>query len=93
IEQYEGLLIFALAFDENGILYASTDQFGLSKSADLGKTWEKINTPEITIMSISVDGQNNILYVAGYVHDGFQEVYKSSDDGSTWDLIGTNKEL
>ena len=93
IKQYEGLLIFALTFDENGILYASADQFGLSKSADLGKTWEKINTPEITIMSISVDGQNNILYVAGYVPDGFQEVYKSSDNGSIWDLIGTNKEL
>lgn len=93
VEQYKGLLIFALTFDENGVLYGSTDQFGLSKSADLGKTWEKINTPKLTIMSIAVDGQNNVLYVAGYVPDGYQEVYKSSDDGKTWVLIGTNKEL
>ncbi|MBI5146726.1 MAG: hypothetical protein HZA84_05850 [Thaumarchaeota archaeon] len=93
LEQYEGLLVFALTFDENEILYASTDQFGLSKSVDLGKTWEKINTPNLTIICIAVDGQNRILYVAGYVPDGFQEVYKSSDDGKSWDLIGTNKEL
>jgi hypothetical protein len=91
IEQYQGLLVFAITFDENGILYASTDQFGLSKSADLGKTWEKINTPKFTTMSIAADSQNNMLYIAGYVPDGYQEVYKSSDDGSTWDLIGTNK--
>jgi len=92
-EQYNGLLIFALTFDENGVLYASTDQFGLSKSADLGKTWEKINTPKFTTMSIAVDSQNNVLYIAGYVPDGYQEVYKSSDNGNTWDLIGTNKEI
>ncbi len=93
IEQYKGLLIFALVFDENGVLYASSDTFGLSKSSDLGQTWEKINSPNITIMNIAVDAQNKILYVAGHVPDGFQEVYKSSDDGNSWDLIGTNKEL
>ncbi|WKT57788.1 hypothetical protein QVH35_10860 [Candidatus Nitrosotenuis chungbukensis] len=77
IEQYNELPVFALTFDENGILYSSTDEFGLSKSADLGKTWEKINTQKITIMSVAVDAQNQILYIAGYVPDGYQEVYKS----------------
>lgn len=91
--QYDGQLVFALSFDENGILYASTDGSGLARSSDLGKTWEKINSPNLTIMSVAVDAQNKILYIAGYVPDGFQEVYKSSDDGGTWDLIGTNKEL
>ncbi|QLH09177.1 F510_1955 family glycosylhydrolase [Candidatus Nitrosotenuis sp. DW1] len=93
IEQYNELPVFALTFDENGILYSSTDEFGLSKSADLGKTWEKINTQKITIMSVAVDAQNQILYIAGYVPDGYQEVYKSSDNGGSWDLIGTNKKL
>jgi photosystem II stability/assembly factor-like uncharacterized protein len=90
--QYDGHLVFALSFDENGVLYTSTDSSGLAKSSDLGQTWEKINTPNLTITSIVVDSQNNILYVAGYVPDGFQEVYKSAD-GNTWDLIGTNKEF
>jgi hypothetical protein len=93
IEQYKGLLVFALAFDENGILYSSTEEFGLSKSADLGKTWDTITTPKLTITSIASDGQNNILYVSGHAPDGYQEVYKSSDGDNTWDLIGTNKKL
>lgn len=90
---YDGQLVFALSFDENGVLYASSDGAGLSKSSDLGQTWEKTNSPNLTITSIAVDAQNKIMYLAGYVPDGFQEVYKSSDDGNTWDLIGTNKEL
>jgi hypothetical protein len=86
-------LIFALAFDEEGVLYAATEQLGLSRSFDVGQTWEKVISPSLTIMSIAVNAQNKIFYVAGYSPDGFQEVYKSSDDGASWDLIGTNKEL
>lgn len=93
LDQYKGLTIFALVFDENGVLYASTTENGFSRSSDQGKTWESINTPNLTVMTMAVDAQNNILYIAGYVPDGYQEVYKSSDDGNTWDLIGTNKEL
>lgn len=93
LTQYDGQLVFALIFDENGVLYASTDSEGLSKSADFGQTWEKINSPNLTIMSVAIDTQNKVLYLAGYVPDGFQEVYKSSDNGNSWDLIGTNKEM
>ncbi len=92
LEQYNGILVFALTFDEK-ILYASTGQFGLSRSTDLGNTWEKINSPKLTITSIAVDSQNNILYVAGYSSGGYQEIYKTTNDGKSWDLIGTNKEL
>lgn len=91
--QYDGQLIYALSFDENGVLYASVDRAGLVKSPDLGQTWEKINAPNLTIMSVTADAQNRFLYVAGYSPEGFQEVYKSSDDGMNWNLIGTNKEL
>jgi len=93
LNEYKGILVFALVFDDNGALYASTGQFGLSKSSDLGKTWEKINSPKMTITSIAVDSQNNILYVAGYPPEGYQEIYKTSNNGKSWDLIGTNKEL
>lgn len=91
--QYDGQLIYASSFDENGILYVFVDKVGLVKSPDLGQTWETINAPNLTIMSIAVDAQNQFLYVAGYAPDGFQEVYKSSDNGKIWGLIGTNKEL
>ena len=90
---YKGLLVFALTFDEKNIIYASTEQFGLSRSTDLGNNWEKVNSPKLTITSIATDSQNNILYVAGYSPDGYQEIYKTSNDGQSWDMIGTNKEL
>lgn len=93
LEQYKRLLVFALSFDENGVLYASAEEFGLERSSDLGQSWDKVNSPKLTIMSIVVDAQNKILYVSGYSPEGYQEVYKSSDDGSNWDLIATNKEL
>lgn len=93
IEEYKGILVLVLTFDEDGTLYASTSTFGLSRSHDLGKTWEKIKGPDLTITSIAVDSQNKIIYVAGYAPEGYQEVFKSSDDGTSWKIIGTNQEL
>ena len=91
INEYKGILVFALSFDDEGVVYASTSNFGLSKSSDLGKTWEKINHPNLVITSIAVDSQNKIIYVAGYSPDGYQEVYRSLDKGTNWQIIGTNK--
>jgi photosystem II stability/assembly factor-like uncharacterized protein len=94
LEQYKGIAVMALAFDAEGNLYASTEQFGLAKSPDLGKTWESISRPpdSLTVTSIAVDSQNGMLYVAGHAApQGYQEVFKGNFDGSDWQLIGTNK--
>lgn len=93
LDEYKGINVFALSFDEEGVLYASTSNFGLSRSSDLGNTWEKINDPGITVTSITIDSKNKIIYVAGYSPDGYQEVYRSLDDGTNWQIIGTNKGL
>lgn len=93
LDEYKGITVLALAFDEEGMLYASTSNFGLSRTPDLGKTWEKINEPSLVITSIATDSQNKIIYVAGYSLDGYQEVYRSLDDGTNWQIIGTNKVL
>jgi hypothetical protein len=93
LEQPKNALVYALGFDENGVLYASVDRLGLVQSSDLGKSWQMIDAPNLTVTSITVDAQNQIIYVAGYSPDGFQEVYFSKDVGETWILIGTNKEL
>ena len=92
LDEYKGITILALTFDENQTLYAS-NQFGLSRSSDMGKSWENLSDPGLTITSIAVDTQNKIIYVAGYSPDGYQEVYRSKDDGKSWDIIGTNKGL
>lgn len=94
LNQYKGIGIMALAFDAEGHLYASTQEFGLAVSSDLGKTWQNINRPpdSLTATSIAVDSQNNVLYVAGHAApQGYQEIFKGSLDGSDWQLVGTNK--
>jgi hypothetical protein len=96
LNQYKGIIIFALTFDADGNLYASTDEFGLTKSSDLGKTWQSIERPpdSLTTTSIAVDSQNKLIYVAGFASpQGYQEVFKSSLDGKDWQMVGTNKEL
>ena len=92
LDTYKGLGIFAMTFDEDDVLYVYTQTFGLVRSSDLGNKWENVNGPELTITSIAVDSVNDIIYVAGHSQEGFQEVY-SSNDGTNWQLIGTNKEL
>jgi len=95
LNQYKGIGVMALAFDTEGNLYASTEEFGLAKSSDLGETWQSINRPpdSLTATSIAVDSQNKVLYVAGHAApQGYQEVFKGSLDGSDWQLVGTNKE-
>lgn len=92
IDEYTGVAILALAFDEDQTLYVS-NQFGLSRSSDFGKSWENLDEPGLTITTIAIDTQNKIIYVAGYSSDGFQEVYRSKNDGKDWEIIGTNKGL
>ena len=93
LDGYKGLTIFTLYFDDDSVLYTHTSETGLAKSDDMGETWKTINKPDLTIMSIAADSQNKIIYVAGYSPGGFQEVYRSLDDGNNWNLIATNKEL
>ena len=95
INQYKGIGIMALAFDAEDNLYASTEDFGLARSSDLGKTWESVNRPpdSLTATSIAIDSQNKIIYVAGFAApQGYQEVFRSSSlNGDGWQLVGTNK--
>ena len=94
LNQYMGLAVMALTFDADGNLYASTEEFGLGKSPDLGQTWEGISRAPNNLMatSIAVDSENGALYVAGHAApQGYQEVFMGNFDGSGWQLIGTNK--
>ncbi len=90
LEQYKGVAVLALAFDEDGVLYVS-NKLGLSRSPDFGKTWEKIDAPSMMISSIAVDSHSKVIYVAGSSSGGFEEVFRSSDGGKSWQLIGTDK--
>jgi photosystem II stability/assembly factor-like uncharacterized protein len=75
-------------------LFGFGDIIGFQKSNDKGKTWTKVNTNNLsdTITNIVMDPDMRNIYVSGYSEKGFLSIYKSSDGGLTWELIGTNKE-
>ncbi|NNL58578.1 MAG: hypothetical protein HKP31_03820 [Nitrosopumilus sp.] len=93
LDAYRGLAVFALAFDDDGKLFASVKTFGLVQSDDLGDSWKSLQHVELTVTSIAADSQDKEIYVGGYSSGGFQEVYKISYDGISYDQIGTNKGL
>ncbi|AJW69897.1 WD40/YVTN/BNR-like repeat-containing protein [Nitrosopumilus adriaticus] len=93
LDAYRDLAVFALAFDDDGKLFASVKTFGLVQSDDLGDSWESFQHVDLTVTSIAADSQHKEIYVGGYSSGGFQEVYKIKYDSSTYDKIGTNKGL
>ncbi|KAF6248025.1 hypothetical protein C6990_00865 [Nitrosopumilus sp. b3] len=93
LDAYRDLAVFALAFDDDGKLFASVKTFGLVQSDDLGDSWESFQHVDLTVTSIAADSQHKEIYVGGYSSEGFQEVYKIKYDSSSYDQIGTNKGL
>ncbi len=93
LKSYNGLMVHALAFDDEGTLFASADIFGLVKSNDFGESWEDLKDIDLTVTSIAPDSQNKVIYVGGFSSDGFQEVYKLPYDGGSYEIIGTNRGL
>ena len=93
LNRYQGLDVFALAFDDDGKLFASVKTFGMVQSNDLGKSWEDVQNVDLTVTSIAADSQAKELYIGGFSSGGFQEVFKISYDANSYDLIGTNKGL
>ena len=93
LDTYRGLGVHALAFDDKGVLFASVKTFGIVQSNDLGDSWENLAHVDLTVSSIVADSQNDQIYVGGFSSDGYQEVYKISYDGNSYEVIGTNRGL
>ena len=93
LDAYNGMMIFALVFDEEGTLFASVETFGIVKSEDLGDSWENMQRIDLTVSSMAADSENDYLYVGGYSSGGFQEIYRIAYDFSSYDVIGTNRGL
>lgn len=93
LDAYQKLDVFALAFDNEGKLFASVKTFGIVQSDDFGDSWENFESVDLTVTSIAADSQNDEIYVGGFSSGGFQEVYKIKYDSSSYELIGTNEGL
>jgi len=67
-------------------IYATDNYaFGFAKSTDGGETWAFANAPFV-LQSLVFDRQNPpLLYASSY----FVGVFRSKDDGNTWDSFNT----
>ena len=85
---------------KNNVIYTGTRNAGLWKSEDYGKTWNEVTSfpnkgnytqesTSIGIMWVEFDPVTNDVYAGVADKDG-NCVYKSSDDGATWEALPAN---
>ena len=67
--------------NDNTTIYASTDK-GIFKTENRGGLWEPINNDISDKECYTVARYNSILLAGGY-----GEIYRSEDEGQTWELI------
>ena len=80
-----------------GLIYVGTDDGLVHKSRDVGYTWESLNNglPEnmwVTCVQASAHDTSRVyLSLNAYRWDNFEAlVYRSDDEGKTWNRIGTD---
>ncbi len=95
LNEFKGLAVHALAYSNNGTLFAYGDFIRFAKSNDNGQSWTKgtLNNLSDTVTNIVMDKDLQTIYLSGYSEQGFLSVYKSIDSGLSWKLIGTNRDL
>jgi|GEM_PF-5844181 len=69
-----------LTVDSQNHLYAVDNQWGLLRSTDTARTWNKLNAVRNNIKSVSVNSKGYIIYNI----DGEKVIRSSTDDGKTW---------
>ena len=85
---------------KNNVIYTGTRNAGLWRSEDYGKTWEEVTSfptkgnftqesTSIGIMWVQFDPTSEDIYAGVACTDG-NCVYRSSDDGATWEALPTN---
>ncbi|MDA2921951.1 T9SS type A sorting domain-containing protein [Patescibacteria group bacterium AH-259-L07] len=81
--------VWTLAADENGTIYAGANYFyKMRNEGENGETWERFPTPDGSDIRVLKMGHDGILY-AGTMKGN---VFRTADDGDTWELIGALKQ-
>ena len=69
--------------DLDNIIYVNTYHTGIYKSTDDGKTFSKLNSPQLSAYTAVLQLEENILYLLSNSFEG-EVLYQSIDSGNTW---------
>src|SRR5579859_4559484 len=69
-------------FEADGTLYAGTEAQGLYRSADRGRTWDRLDLPAECVNALLFSGPQHTLLAATEVG-----IFTSSDQGETWSRL------
>lgn len=84
------IIIYSLAINSNGDIFAGTDANGLFRSTDNGDSWTNLGFSNAWIHGngIAISPNEEILVVTDN-KDATGGVFRSSDNGSNWEALGS----
>ena len=85
----DNLIIYSLAINSNGDIFAGTDANGLFRSTDNGNSWTNLGFTNTWIQrnGIAISPSQEIL-IATDNKNATGGVYRSSNNGNNWDTLG-----
>ncbi|MCK4672935.1 T9SS type A sorting domain-containing protein [candidate division WOR-3 bacterium] len=78
---------YSLAISTNNDVFCGTD-YGIRKSTDMGNSWSLAGLPTHRVRAIAIDPDGAIFI--GTSFDSTSIVYRSTDNGTSWDSISPN---
>ncbi len=69
-------------FSHDQTIYAGTENQGLFRSADLGRTWQKLNLPATCVNALAISPEHGNLFAA--TDSG---LYRFGDGGRSWNCL------
>ena len=93
----EGNRVSSIVENTQGVLFAGVGSHGkgegnlygnLFKSCDMGQTWTKATDDNFGISSLVIDS-NNIIYRNRFMAVAMSGVFRSFDDGNTWEQLAS----
>lgn len=88
-EKWKNLIAYSLAVTSKHDVFVATSN--LYKTDITGQAWKKINTDSIgRVYEVQIDSQDRIYVIGRDTNDG---LYRSTDDGKTWELLQKFSEI
>ncbi len=93
----EGYRVSSIVENTQGVLFAGVRGYGrgerylfgiLFKSFDMGQTWTRATDDNINISSLVIDS-SNIIYRNRFLGVAMSGVFRSFDDGNTWEQLAS----